>query len=240
MGDRRWGGRCVGGRCVGASVRRCVGAAGSRGARGKGGERSTLNAQRSTSNHQPSTIDHQPRTGSLHTRWLSCFLIDESKFGMSSSDLIRLLDAANIESRPVWKPMHTQPLYRRYECVGGVATDLNRRGICLPSSSSLSAEDQQFVIERIRQAHVSAKHRKGQYKELTEARKETQRGVDNIRFWSLRVFASFCGLRSSLCSLRLCGEFPLDDCHRPGLNHRDTEHAEKGNDRPCHGHFFGS
>ena len=33
---------------------------------------------------------------------------------------------------------------------------------------------------------------------------------------------------SSLCSLRLCGESPLDDCHRPELNHRDTEHAEKG------------
>ena len=34
--------------------------------------------------------------------------------------------------------------------------------------------------------------------------------------------------RSSLCTLRLCGESPVDDCHRSGLNHRDTEHAEKG------------
>jgi len=95
---------------------------------------------------------------SLHTRWLSCFLIDEAEFGMSSADLIRFLDAANIESRPVWKPMHTQPLYRGYECIGGeVAEDLNRRGICLPSSSSLSEEDQQFVIERVREAHSRGK-----------------------------------------------------------------------------------
>ncbi len=97
---------------------------------------------------------------SLHTRWLSCFLIDEARFGMSAADLIRFLDAANVESRPVWKPMHTQPLYRGYECIGGeVAEDLNRRGICLPSSSSLSAEEQQFVIERVREAHRSSRER---------------------------------------------------------------------------------
>jgi dTDP-4-amino-4,6-dideoxygalactose transaminase len=88
-----------------------------------------------------------------HTRWLSCFLVDEAKFGMSAMDLIRYLDGANVESRPVWKPMHTQPLYQKYECIGGhVAEDLNRRGICLPSSSSLTEEEQAFVIERVMEA----------------------------------------------------------------------------------------
>lgn len=96
----------------------------------------------------------------LHTRWLSCFLVNEEEFGMSSNDLIRFLDAANIESRPVWRPMHMQPLYRKYECIGGaVAEDLNRRGICLPSSSNLTEVDQQFVIERIREAHERARPR---------------------------------------------------------------------------------
>ncbi len=101
---------------------------------------------------------------SLHTRWLSCFLIDPAKFGLSAADLIRFLDAANVESRPVWKPMHTQPLYRGYECVGGaVAEDLNQRGICLPSSSSLSEEEQQFVIDRVREAHsVAINRQRGQ------------------------------------------------------------------------------
>lgn len=94
---------------------------------------------------------------SRNTRWLSCFLIDEKKFGVSQAELIRYLDAANIESRPVWKPMHTQKLYQGYECIGGaVAEDLNRRGICLPSSSSLTEEDQQFVIDRVREAHFRA------------------------------------------------------------------------------------
>ncbi len=93
------------------------------------------------------------RPGTRHTRWLSCFLVDAGKFGMSAVDLIRRLDSENIESRPVWRPMHTQPIYRAFECVGGdVAEDLNARGICLPSSSSLAAGDQEFVIGSIRRA----------------------------------------------------------------------------------------
>jgi pyridoxal phosphate-dependent aminotransferase EpsN len=87
----------------------------------------------------------------LHTNWLSCFLIDEEAFGCSRDELIRSLDAANIESRPVWKPMHLQLLYAGCQCYGGeVAEDLFRRGICLPSSSSLSLEDQLYVINQVR------------------------------------------------------------------------------------------
>jgi len=89
----------------------------------------------------------------LHTNWLSCFLIGEDEFGCSRDELIRVLDAANIESRPVWKPMHLQPLYGGCECHGGqVAEDLFRRGICLPSSSSLTVADQQYVINQVRTA----------------------------------------------------------------------------------------
>lgn len=93
-----------------------------------------------------------------HTNWLSCFLLDSESFGMSQPDLINFLAGANVESRPVWKPMHTQPLYRDCECVGGaVAEELNRQGICLPSSSCLSEEDQQFVIDRVVEASRSAR-----------------------------------------------------------------------------------
>ncbi len=89
----------------------------------------------------------------LHTNWLSCFLVDEEKLGATRDDLIRALDAVNAESRPLWKPMHVQPLYASAERFGGaVAEDLFHRGICLPSSSSLSAEDQQLVIDTIRAA----------------------------------------------------------------------------------------
>ena len=93
-----------------------------------------------------------------HTRWLSCFLIDDKDFGASQADIIRYLEAQNIEARPVWKPLHTQPLFKGYECVGGeVAEDLNRRGICLPSSSSLTVENQQRVIDCVKCLHRSAR-----------------------------------------------------------------------------------
>jgi len=89
----------------------------------------------------------------MHTNWLSCFLIDEAVFGLSRDDLIAALDKADIESRPVWKPMHLQPLYAGCRRFGGeVAEDLFRRGICLPSSSSLSENDQLRVINAIRRA----------------------------------------------------------------------------------------
>ena len=89
----------------------------------------------------------------LHTNWLSCFLIDEEKFGHSRDQLIEALDEANVESRPVWKPMHLQPLYAGADHYGGeVAADLFRRGICLPSSSCLSLEEQLYVINQVRTA----------------------------------------------------------------------------------------
>ncbi|HWQ57027.1 MAG TPA: aminotransferase class I/II-fold pyridoxal phosphate-dependent enzyme [Bryobacteraceae bacterium] len=94
----------------------------------------------------------QPR-GGLHTNWLSCFLVTEREFGCPRDDLVARLHTAGIESRPLWKPMHLQPLYASAECYGGdVAADLFRRGICLPSSSSLTLEDQMLVIEEVRRA----------------------------------------------------------------------------------------
>ena len=86
-----------------------------------------------------------------HTNWLSVFLIDENAFGASRNQIIEALAAENIESRPVWKPMHLQQLFAGAEVVGGrVAEDLFARGICLPSSSSISAEEQSRVIEVVR------------------------------------------------------------------------------------------
>lgn len=87
----------------------------------------------------------------VHTNWLSCFLIDERSCGVSRDALIQALAEANVESRPVWKPMHLQKLYSEAECYGGsVAADLFQRGICLPSSSSLSAAEQDLVIRVVR------------------------------------------------------------------------------------------
>jgi pyridoxal phosphate-dependent aminotransferase EpsN len=86
-----------------------------------------------------------------HTNWLSCFLVDEAALGCSRDGIIAALQKENIEARPVWKPMHLQPLFADAPRYGGeVAEDLFARGICLPSSSSLSAEEQRRVVGVIR------------------------------------------------------------------------------------------
>jgi pyridoxal phosphate-dependent aminotransferase EpsN len=92
----------------------------------------------------------------LHTNWLSCFLIDRDRFGATRDEVIDALARANIEARPLWKPMHLQPLYASAERFGGgVAEDLFARGICLPSSSSLTSADQDRVIAGVRGARRS-------------------------------------------------------------------------------------
>lgn len=86
-----------------------------------------------------------------HTNWLSVFLVDDRAFGASRDDIIAALARVDIESRPVWKPMHLQPLHANATRIGGaVAEDLFQRGICLPSSSSLTAADQDRVIAVVR------------------------------------------------------------------------------------------
>ena len=101
-------------------------------------------------------LDPMPQAAyGLHTNWLSCFLINEERFGCPRDTLIEHLNNANIESRPVWKPMHLQPLFASAKRYGGsVGEDLFRRGICLPSSSSLSPEEQQRVVNCVRELHA--------------------------------------------------------------------------------------
>jgi pyridoxal phosphate-dependent aminotransferase EpsN len=103
-------------------------------------------------------ISFMPQAGyGLSTNWLSCFLIAGPEFGCSRDRLIQHLDTNGVEARPVWKPMHLQPLFAGCECYGGdVARDLFERGICLPSSSSLSGSDQEHVIQQVKAAARAA------------------------------------------------------------------------------------
>lgn len=79
-------------------------------------------------------------------RWLTCILVDPDKFGINREELRIHLDGDNIESRPVWKPMHLQPVYQGCRCGGGaVAEDLFNRGLCLPSGSNLT----RLELERV-------------------------------------------------------------------------------------------
>jgi len=92
-----------------------------------------------------------------HARWLTCVLFDPETFGADPETVRVQLEAENIESRPLWRPMHMQPLYRDCEVVGGdVAADLYQRGLCLPSSSNLTLEDLDRVCDAIRRVAAQA------------------------------------------------------------------------------------
>jgi pyridoxal phosphate-dependent aminotransferase EpsN len=84
------------------------------------------------------------------SRWLSVMEIDAQEFGATAEDVRRHLERSNIESRPVWKPMHLQPLFRVCRRVGGrVAEDLFRRGLCLPSGSALTDDERDRVVAAV-------------------------------------------------------------------------------------------
>jgi pyridoxal phosphate-dependent aminotransferase EpsN len=83
----------------------------------------------------------------LHTNWLSVFTVDPQRAGYSRDDVIDTLDRANVESRPVWKPMHLQPLFAGHEVIGGeVAEAIYQHGICLPSATNMTHAEQEHVI----------------------------------------------------------------------------------------------
>jgi dTDP-4-amino-4,6-dideoxygalactose transaminase len=93
-----------------------------------------------------------------HTRWLTCMLVDPARFGADREAIRLALEKSNIESRPLWKPMHLQPIFANCETVGGsVADDLFARGLCLPSGSNLATSDRQRVIDVVKSVHESAR-----------------------------------------------------------------------------------
>jgi dTDP-4-amino-4,6-dideoxygalactose transaminase len=86
-----------------------------------------------------------------HTRWLSVIFLDPAVARATPAKLIAALEEENIESRPVWRPMHTQPLFTSASVIGGaVAEKLYSTGVCLPSSSSLTEASQERVISVMR------------------------------------------------------------------------------------------
>jgi len=86
-----------------------------------------------------------------HSRWLTTLTIDPGKFGADREEVRLALEAENIEARPVWKPMHLQPVFAGARCYGGGVSELLfRDGLCLPSGSDLSAQDQERVVDVVR------------------------------------------------------------------------------------------
>ncbi|RZJ70851.1 DegT/DnrJ/EryC1/StrS family aminotransferase [Flavobacterium sp.] len=89
----------------------------------------------------------EPNSDYFCNYWLSALTIDpETSGGKTREDLRLALEAANIESRPLWKPMHLQPVFEKYAFYGnGVSERLFENGLCLPSGSNLSEEDRNRI-----------------------------------------------------------------------------------------------
>lgn len=80
--------------------------------------------------------------------WLTAIVIDEKSTGKTAEGLRSALEAANIESRPLWKPMHLQPVFEKYPYYGEkVAETLFEKGLCLPSGSNLTDADRKRILE---------------------------------------------------------------------------------------------
>lgn len=91
-----------------------------------------------------------------HSRWLTTLTLDPLQAGRTPERVSAYLDRQGIESRPVWKPMHLQPVFAGMEVVGGaVAERLFAHGLCLPSGSNLTPEDRARVIKAVRGAFAS-------------------------------------------------------------------------------------
>lgn len=85
------------------------------------------------------------------TRWLTCMTVDPDLFGCDREHIRLTLAEHQIESRPVWKPLHLQPVFADAEYIGGgISQDLFQKGLCLPSGSNLTPEDLNRVIDVIR------------------------------------------------------------------------------------------
>lgn len=92
---------------------------------------------------------------SFSNRWLTTIIIDEKKIGISSGKIIEHLNELNIETRPLWKPMHLQPIFKNslffnHNDSQDVAKNLFETGICLPSGSNLTDLDIKKVIDSIK------------------------------------------------------------------------------------------
>ncbi len=96
------------------------------------------------------SIHHNPSADYDSNYWLTCILIDEKLYGMGSEQLRMIFENENIEVRPIWKPMHLQPVYTLMPFYGnGTSERLFKNGLCLPSGCGLTDDDLQRVADVI-------------------------------------------------------------------------------------------
>jgi dTDP-4-amino-4,6-dideoxygalactose transaminase len=105
------------------------------------------------------TVFSEPNSDYYSNHWLSAIVVDPKKTGNVTRENIRLeLDKENIESRPLWKPMHLQPVFSGYPYYGGTISEgLFENGLCLPSGSNLNDADRHRIAETLKIEELSLK-----------------------------------------------------------------------------------
>ncbi|HAR6057772.1 TPA: pyridoxal phosphate-dependent aminotransferase [Staphylococcus pseudintermedius] len=110
--------------------------------------------------HDFKGFEFQPELKSSQgNRWLTALTINPDEAGITVHQILEKLSEANIEARPVWKPMHLQPLYRDYDYIpesSDNAKTLFENGICLPSGSDMTDEQQDRIISIIKMMYEAA------------------------------------------------------------------------------------
>lgn len=98
--------------------------------------------------------------GYFSNRWLTTIMVEPSKSnGITREDIRLALEKDNIESRPLWKPMHLQPIFKDYPFYGGdVSEQLFAKGLCLPSGSNLTENDLKRIVAIIKREIINAKN----------------------------------------------------------------------------------
>ncbi|QBZ97882.1 DegT/DnrJ/EryC1/StrS family aminotransferase [Flavobacterium sangjuense] len=98
------------------------------------------------------TVFQEPNADFYSNFWLSCIVIDSDKLGKTREELRLALEASNIESRPLWKPMHLQPIFSDYPFYGKkVSEQFFENGLCLPSGSNLNEDEKGRITNALSQ-----------------------------------------------------------------------------------------
>jgi pyridoxal phosphate-dependent aminotransferase EpsN len=115
--------------------------------------------------HLPGVYFMPELENTLSNRWLTALTINEAEVGVSVRDVLLALTEENIEARPVWKPLHMQPIfqgtkYYPHSKSENISEYLFENGICLPSGSNMTDEDQIRIINCIKETLSLANGRK--------------------------------------------------------------------------------
>lgn len=100
--------------------------------------------------HEGITFLEEPGESFFSNYWLTTILVDPEKSRTSREEIQKILEEENIETRPLWKPMHLQPIFSSYPSyLNGLSQELFNKGLCLPSGSNMTDDDRARILKAL-------------------------------------------------------------------------------------------